>query len=46
MKEIIEKYKEIIFSLKAEILKQRAEWNETDANYPEIQKVIDKHWND
>ncbi|WP_366183782.1 sulfatase [Flavobacterium ovatum] len=40
------KYKDIIASLKEEILKQRKELNETDANYPEIQKVIDKHWND
>ncbi|WP_343328548.1 sulfatase [Polaribacter staleyi] len=40
------KYKPIIDSLKVEILKQREELNETDKNYPEIQKVIDKHWND
>ncbi|GAA6204584.1 sulfatase [Thalassotalea sp. SU-HH00458] len=39
-------YKEVIAKLKAEMLKQREAYNETDANYPHIQKVIDKHWND
>jgi uncharacterized sulfatase len=39
------KHKAIIDSLKEEILKQRIELNETDKNYPEIQKVIDKNWN-
>jgi arylsulfatase A-like enzyme len=40
------KYKTIIASLKEEILKQRTDLNETDSKYPEIQKVIDVHWND
>ena len=39
-------YKEIIAKLKEEMLSQRKEYNETDVNYPHIQKIIDKHWND
>ncbi|WP_430424827.1 sulfatase family protein [Maribacter litoralis] len=40
------KYKEVIANLKEELVKVREELNETDKNYPHIQKVIDKHWND
>ncbi|WP_066631021.1 sulfatase family protein [Labilibacter marinus] len=39
-------YKEIITQLKAELKRQREELNETDVNYPEIQAIVDKHWND
>lgn len=40
------RYKEIIAQLKKELKTQREELNETDANYPEIKAIIDKHWND
>ena len=40
------KYKEIIAELKTELKKQRAELNETDHNFPEIQAIVDKHWDD
>ncbi|WP_372772412.1 sulfatase [Mangrovibacterium sp.] len=39
-------YKEIISELKTELAKQREELRETDENYPEIQKIIEAHWND
>jgi len=39
-------YKEMIDQLKAELIRQRKELNETDADYPELQKIIDRHWND
>jgi len=37
-------YKEIIATLKAELKKQREELNETDANFPELQKIIEANW--
>lgn len=37
-------FKEIIVKLKGELKKQREELNETDAKYPEIQKIIDENW--
>ncbi len=40
------KYATVIKELKQELIRQRAELNETDAKYPHIQKVIDAHWND
>lgn len=40
------KYKDVIQSLKEELKSMRAELNEEDGNYPHIQKVIAKHWND
>ena len=40
------KYKSIIDELKIELKNQRQDLNETDENYPHIQKIIDKHWND
>ncbi len=40
------KYKDIIGKLKAQLITMRENLNETDANYPHIQKVIDEHWND
>jgi len=40
------KYKEVIANLKEELVKVREELDETDKNYPHIQTVIDKHWND
>ncbi|MFD2587362.1 sulfatase [Croceitalea marina] len=36
----------IIKNLKKELKTQREHLNETDKNYPHIQKVIDEHWND
>ena len=38
--------KEVIAKLKEQLVKLREELNETDENYPHIQKVIDAHWND
>lgn len=40
------KYKDVIAQMKAELLEQRQVYAETDANYPHIQAIIDKHWND
>ncbi len=40
------KYAAVIEELKLELKRQRARLNETDAQYPHIQKVIDAHWND
>ncbi|MGQ1785061.1 sulfatase family protein [Saccharicrinis sp. GN24d3] len=37
-------YKEIITELKAELKRQREEYNETDENYPEIQAIVEKYW--
>ncbi|MCM4154739.1 sulfatase [Gramella sp. AN32] len=39
-------YKEIISNLKIKLKDLRQELNETDKNYPHIQKVIDEHWDD
>ncbi|MDV7185905.1 sulfatase [Lutibacter sp. TH_r2] len=39
-------YKTIIEELKVELKKQREELNETDKEYPQIQKIVDEHWND
>ncbi|WP_282136712.1 sulfatase family protein [Seonamhaeicola maritimus] len=39
-------YKDIIAELKGQLKKQRQELNETDVYYPEIQSIIDAHWND
>lgn len=39
-------YKGIIAELKEELRRQRIELNETDANYPAIQAMVDKHWHD
>ncbi len=38
-------YKPVIEELKAELKKQRAELNETDEAYPELQQIIDANWN-
>ena len=38
--------KEVIVQLKEQLIKIREELNETDDNYPHIQKVIDAHWDD
>ncbi|TXG39121.1 sulfatase family protein [Seonamhaeicola maritimus] len=40
------KYHDIIAELKAELKSQREELNETDKDFPEIQAIVDKHWND
>ncbi|MCF2949752.1 sulfatase [Paraglaciecola aquimarina] len=39
-------YQDIIKELKVELANQRKELNETDENYPHIQEVIAKHWDD
>ena len=39
-------YREVTAELKAELLQVRAKLNETDADYPHIQAVIDAHWED
>ncbi|WP_075590445.1 sulfatase/phosphatase domain-containing protein [Labilibacter marinus] len=39
-------YKCTMKELKAELLKQREELNETGVNCPEIQTIVDKHWNE
>ncbi len=38
------KYAPIIADLKSELKRQRDELNETDADYPQIQAVIDANW--
>lgn len=38
--------KEVIADLKQQLIKLRNDLNETDADYPHIQKVIDAHWDD
>lgn len=38
-------YAEVIVELKAQLKNKREELNETDKNYPHIQKVVDKNWN-
>jgi N-acetylglucosamine-6-sulfatase len=40
------RYSDIIRELKIELLAIREELNETDADYPEIQRIIDAHWDD
>lgn len=37
-------YKEIIKDLKLQLLQQREELNETDVNYPHIEKIIEENW--
>ncbi|WP_299534391.1 sulfatase [Ulvibacterium sp.] len=39
-------YAEVIADLKLQLTKIRKDLNETDANYPHIQKIIDAHWED
>ena len=39
-------YDEIISDLKSQLAEKRKELNEKDHNYPHIQKIIDKHWDD
>jgi len=39
-------YQETIAELKVELKNLREDLNETDKNYPHIQKVIDEHWED
>jgi arylsulfatase A-like enzyme len=39
-------YHEVITSLKEELKKQRRDLNETDKDYPKIQKIIKMHWDD
>ena len=37
-------YKEVIVDLKKQLKQLRIDLNETDKNYPEIQKIVDKYW--
>jgi|GEM_PF-6114341 len=39
-------YSETVKDLKAKLKALRGELNETDAKYPHIQKIIEKHWDD
>ena len=39
-------YKEIIAKMKQQLKKFRTEYNETDKNFPHLQKIIDAHWDD
>lgn len=39
-------YSGIIVELKEKLMSLREELNETDSNYPHIQKIIDEHWDD
>lgn len=39
-------YKDIIENLKLQLKELRIETKEIDQQFPEIQKVIDEHWND
>lgn len=39
-------YKGVVADLKQQLIELRENLNETDKNYPHIQKVIDEHWND
>jgi uncharacterized sulfatase len=39
-------YQDAIADLKVQLLKLREDLNETDKNYPHIQKVINEHWDD
>ena len=39
-------YSEVILDLKKKLKNLREELHETDKNYPQIQAIIDKHWDD
>ncbi len=39
-------YAEVVKKLKKKLVQIRADLNETDKDYPHIQKIIDEHWND
>lgn len=39
-------YAKVLAELKVQMTDVREEMDETDANYPHIQKIIDAHWND
>ncbi|WP_077341774.1 sulfatase family protein [Pseudocolwellia agarivorans] len=39
-------YSKVVDELKIELKRQRKLYNETDEQYPHLQKIIDKHWND
>jgi uncharacterized sulfatase len=38
------KYAAVVKNLKAELLRLRKKYNETDDKYPHIQRVIDEYW--
>jgi uncharacterized sulfatase len=37
-------YAEVVIQLKAQLHQMRQEFNETDEDYPRVQKVIDEYW--
>ena len=39
-------YQDLIAQLKEQLRRERAQLDETDANYPDFQRVIEEHWND
>ena len=39
-------YADVIADLKNQLMSMRAELNEEDTTYPNIQKIIDDHWDD
>jgi len=39
-------YRQIIDRLKGELRQTRADLDEGDGDYPEIQAILDAHWND
>jgi len=39
-------YKKIVAEMKVQLKQTRDELKETDTNYPKIQAIIDKHWDD
>jgi uncharacterized sulfatase len=38
-------YADVVIKLKSQLQQMRKELNETDKDYPRVQKVIDQHWN-
>ncbi|GLR72125.1 sulfatase family protein [Agaribacter marinus] len=41
-----ERYASVVNDLKTELKRQRELYNETDKDYPHLQKIIEQHWND
>lgn len=40
------RYASVVNELKRTLKQQRQKYNETDTDYPHLQKIIDAHWND
>ena len=38
-------YADVVVKLKSQLQQMRWELNETDEDYPRVQKVIDQYWN-